>query len=224
VRTATLAVTAALLEASGALRRFGRTAGVGPVDIQVLPGERLALVGPNGAGKSTLLALLARALPPSEGAVSWAPGVRVGWAPQRPGVYGRLTALENLALFARLDGVAEPEEAAQRAADRLELPADRLAGELSGGNRQRLNVAVALLGDPDVLLLDEPTSALDPRARRLLWEQATPPDARHALVFATQSHEEAARADRVAVLLDGRLVFVGPAAELERSPVAEVLA
>jgi ABC-2 type transport system ATP-binding protein len=217
-------VTALVVEARGVGRRFGRRASVGPVDLEVRQGERLALVGPNGAGKSTLLALLARALPPSEGSVVWAPEIRVGWAPQRPGVYGRLTVLENLELFARLNRVPDPTSAARLGAESLELPADRLAGELSGGNRQRLNVAVALLGDPDVLLLDEPTSALDPRARRLLWEQAAPADGRRALVYATQSHDEAWRADRVAVLLEGRLAFAGPVDELERSPAAETLA
>src|SRR5829696_1373384 len=106
-----------LLRARGVARVFGRRRALGPVDVDVRPGERLALVGPNGAGKSTLLALLARAVPPSGGELHVAHGVRVGWAPQRPGVYGKLTARENLELFAALAGETDPVEAAARLAE-----------------------------------------------------------------------------------------------------------
>ena len=212
-----------LLRARGLARVFGRRRALGPVDVDVRRGERLALVGPNGAGKSTLLALLARAVPSSAGELHVAEGVRVGWAPQRPGVYGKLTARENLELFAGLAGEPDPAEAAARLAEELEVPADVRAGELSGGNRQRLNLAVALLGSPNVLLLDEPSTGLDPAARRRLWEVTLAAPRVDTLAWATQSLEEAALADRVVALLDGRVAFNGRPTDLAASPVAAAL-
>jgi ABC-type multidrug transport system ATPase subunit len=196
------------------------------VTLDVHSGERLALVGPNGAGKSTLLALLAGALEPTTGAVERPSGARVGWTPQRPSHYGRLTARENLELFARLEGTADPPAEATRLLEEFELPDDvRASSKLSVGNRQRLNLALSVIGDPDVLLLDEPTAALDPPQRRRLWESAARLHARGGtLVFATQNLDELERvADRVVVLLDGRLEFDGSLAEYERTDVAHVL-
>jgi ABC-2 type transport system ATP-binding protein len=190
-----------LVRAHGVAKRFGRRQALAPLDLELGSGETVALVGPNGAGKSTLISLLARALDPSAGRVEWADGIRVGWAPQRPAQYGRLSARENLELFARLEGARDP--AALLA--RFELPSDRPSEQLSVGNRQRLNVAIALLGEPEVLLLDEPTASLDPAQRRRLWETAAG-DGRTVL-FATQHLEEAERhADRIVALRDGELV------------------
>ena len=174
-----------------------------PTDIDVRGGEALALVGPNGAGKSTLLAILAGALEPSEGTVERADGVRVGWMPQRPAHYGRLSARQNLELFAAARGRRRRRDALLA---RLELPTDdRPAATLSVGNRQRLDLAISLLGDPQVLLLDEPTAALDPRQRRRLWETARGVrDGGGAVVLVTQNLEDLEHvADRVVVLLDG---------------------
>ncbi len=98
------AALSVLLAAHAVGRRYGGHVALHPTDLEVGAGEVVALVGPNGAGKSTLLALLAGALPPSGGRVEHPPGARVGWAPQRAGHYGRLTARENLELFARLAG------------------------------------------------------------------------------------------------------------------------
>jgi ABC-type multidrug transport system ATPase subunit len=209
-----------LLAARGASRRFGRAAALHPVEMEVWDGEAVALVGPNGAGKSTLLSLLAGALEPSEGTIERRKGVRVGWAPQRPAQYGRLSARENLELFARLEGEYDPSAAAEGLLVEFGLPGKaKPSSELSVGNRQRLNLAIALLGDPEVLLLDEPTAALDPDQRRRLWDRATAlREAGGALVFSTQNMEEVERlADRVAALRDGRLVFAGSAADYDRS-------
>jgi ABC-type multidrug transport system ATPase subunit len=209
-----------LLAARGVSRRFGRTVALHPVDLEVWDGEAVALVGPNGAGKSTLLSLLAGALEPSDGAIQRRKGVRVGWAPQRPAQYGRLSARENLELFARLEGEHDPPAAAGRLLAEFGLPGKaKPSSELSVGNRQRLNLAIALLGDPEVLLLDEPTAALDPEQRRRLWERSTAlREAGGALVFATQNMEEVERvADRVAALRDGKLVFTGSVSDYDRS-------
>jgi ABC-2 type transport system ATP-binding protein len=217
-----LTPSAPLLAAQGAARRFGHTSALEPVDLEVWDGEAVALVGPNGAGKSTLLALLAGALEPSAGTIERRKGVRVGWAPQRPAQYGRLSARENLELFARLEGERDPSAAAERLLADFELPGEAApSANLSVGNRQRLNLAISLLGSPAVLLLDEPTAALDPEQRRRLWERvAALRAAGGAIVFATQNLEEVDRvADRVVVLRDGRLVFAGSVAEYDRSHV-----
>ena len=190
------------------------------------PGDALALIGPNGAGKSTLLSILAGALDPSHGSVA-SGSPKVGWVPQKPAHYQRLSPRENLELFARLEGVPEAKEVAGRYIRLLDLPDDgRLTAELSAGNQQRLNVAVALLAGPDVLLLDEPTASLDPRQRRLLWEVAAQVREREgAVVFATQNLEELERfATRVAVLVGGELVFDGSLEQFKAAPEADVFA
>jgi len=199
-------VTRPLVRALGIARRYGDVEALAPTDVELSGGETVALVGPNGAGKSTLLALLAGALDPSEGTVDV--HARVGWVPQRPAHYARLSALENLELFARLEGVPGPGAAAQRLLERFALPTEpRPSGELSVGNRQRLNVALALLGEPRVLLLDEPTASLDPGQRRREWEVVSALRGEGgARCYATQNREEVEHADRVLVLLDGRVV------------------
>jgi ABC-2 type transport system ATP-binding protein len=213
---------APLLAARGVGRRFGGHVALEPTDIEVRPGEALALVGPNGAGKSTLLAILAGALEPSEGAVERAEGVRAGWMPQRPAHYGRLSPRQNLDLFARLERAGDPDVLLAR----LELPADdRPAATLSVGNRQRLDLAISLLPDPQVLLLDEPTAALDPRQRRRLWETARAVrDGGGAVVLVTQNLDDLEHvADRVAALLEGRVIFDGQVAAYLTSEAAGTL-
>jgi len=209
-----------LLAARGAARSFGRTSALQPVDLELWDGNAVALVGPNGAGKSTLLALLAGALGPSAGRVERRKGVRVGWAPQRPAQYGRLSARENLELFARLEGEHDAPAAVAALLDAFELPGEaEPSANLSVGNRQRLNLAISLLGSPHVLLLDEPTAALDPGQRQRLWKRVGAlRESGGAIVFATQNVEELERvADRVAALSEGRLVFDGSAADYDRS-------
>lgn len=216
-----------MLAARGVARRFGTHVALEPTDLELYDGEVLALVGPNGAGKSTLLAILAGALEPSEGAVERRPDVRIGWMPQRPAHYGRLSARENLELFARLEGEPDPREAARRELEAFELPpGDQPSATLSVGNRQRLNLAITMLGAPNVLLLDEPTAALDPRQRRRLWEAAARlTEHGGSVVLVTQNVEELERvADRVAVLLEGRKRFDGSVAAYRESAAAELLA
>jgi ABC-2 type transport system ATP-binding protein len=199
-----------LLAAREVGRRFGHRIALAPTTLEVRTGEAVALVGPNGAGKSTLLSILAGALPPSAGEVMRRARL-VGWAPQRPAHYGRLTARENLELFASLAALASPRDAARRLLALVALEEDAPAAELSAGNQQRLNLALALLGEPDVLLLDEPTAPLDAAGRARLWDVAAATrDRGGAVVFATQSTEEVERAaDRVVALLGGRIVFDG---------------
>jgi ABC-2 type transport system ATP-binding protein len=214
----------AVLRARAVARRFGTQVALEPTDVDVNAGEALALIGPNGAGKSTLLALLAGALEPSAGTIERVDEVQVGWVPQRTAFYDRLTGRENLELFARLEGEPNHASAAEQLLVRFEIPADQPAHTLSVGNRQRLNVALALLGSPRVLLLDEPTAALDPGQRRRLWETvAALRDEGGSVVFATQNLEELdLYADRVAVLQRGRLTFVGRTAEYRELHAEEI--
>ena len=213
-----------VLRARGVARRFGSQVALEPTDVDVQAGETLALIGPNGAGKSTLLALLAGALQPSAGSIERVGDVRVGWVPQRAAFYDRLTARENLQLFGRLEGEPDHAAVAAQLLTRFEIPADRPAHTLSVGNRQRLNVALALLGDPRVLLLDEPTAALDPGQRRRLWETVTAlRDEGGSVVFATQNLEEPELyADRVAVLQRGLVTFVGATADYRQLHAEEI--
>jgi ABC-2 type transport system ATP-binding protein len=216
-----------LLAARGAGRRFGDQTALQPTTVEIWEAEVVALLGPNGAGKSTLLALLAGGLEPTWGAIECRAGVRVGWTPQRPAHYGRLSPRENLELFASLENEPDPRAAATRLLERFELPdTPRPSARLSVGNRQRLNLAISMLGRPDVLLLDEPTASLDPPQRRRLWQSAVHvKELGGAVVFATQNHEELeGHADRVLVLLDGALVFDGPLDEYERTDSARMLA
>ena len=110
-------MTEPLVRALRVARRYGEVEALAPTDFELLPGETVALVGPNGAGKSTFLSILAGALEPSEGSVE--AHARVGWVPQRPAHYARLSARENLELFAQLEGVRDAPAAAQRLLERF---------------------------------------------------------------------------------------------------------
>jgi ABC-2 type transport system ATP-binding protein len=206
------------MRASAVGRRFGERWALRGVDFEVAPGELVAVIGPNGAGKTTLLSILAGIQSPDTGGVERPPG-GVGWVPQQPAVYSKLTVAENLRLFARLERVGDSEAAVERMLAQAGL-ADRAGdqvGTLSGGNRQRVNIAVGLLADPAVLLADEPSSALDPRQRERLWEFVSTLTARGtAVVYSTHYVQEAERyADRVVVIADGEIVFSGTPRALE---------
>jgi ABC-2 type transport system ATP-binding protein len=165
-----------VLSVSGLAKSYGEREALRDVTFDVLAGELVAVVGPNGAGKTTLLSIIAGAQSASAGSVSGlalGAGAReIGWAPQQPALYSKLTVRENLRLFAHLEGVGDADSAVARMLEQTGLGerADERVQSLSGGNRQRVNVALGLLADPRLLALDEPSSALDPGQRARLWE------------------------------------------------------
>jgi len=189
-------------------KRFGAKAALRDVSFDLEAGERVAVIGPNGAGKTTLLQILAGSMPPDEGEVDLPPA---GWVPQRAAVYSKLTVRENLQLFRRLEKA--PADRVERMLELTELGGDEETGKLSGGNRQRLNIAVGLLGDPSLVLLDEPSASLDPAQRERLWAFIATLEA--TVLYTTHDVGEAGRhADRVLVLADGELLYIGTPAEL----------
>jgi ABC-2 type transport system ATP-binding protein len=214
----------AALGASGLTKRYGERTALRDVSFEAAAGELVAIIGPNGAGKTTLLSILAGIQRPDAGSVTRPPR-EIGWVPQQPALYTKLSVAENLRLFARLERVSDPERAVARMLEQTGL-AERAGdevGRLSGGNRQRVNVAIGLLAEPPVLLLDEPSSSLDPRQRARLWEFIGELAARGtAIVFSTHDVQEAERyAARVLVLADGELLFTGTADELAATVEAD---
>jgi ABC-2 type transport system ATP-binding protein len=208
------------LAGHGLTKQFGERLALTDVSVEARAGELVGVIGPNGAGKTTLLAILAGVTSPTRGNVV-APPHEVGWVPQQPALYSRLSVAENLRLFARLEKVADPEAAVRRMLDQtgLQERADEVVARLSGGNQQRVNIAIGLLREPRALLLDEPSAALDPRQRERLWEFIAALAARGTTVmFSTHDVAEAERfSDRLLVLADGELLFSGTPAELDRA-------
>jgi ABC-2 type transport system ATP-binding protein len=210
--------TAAALRAEGLGKRYGDRWALRDVSFEAAPGELVAVIGPNGAGKTTLLSILAGIQAPTEGSVN-RPAREVGWVPQHPALYSKLSAAENLRLFARLEKVPDPSASVREMLEQTDLVdrADDEVGKLSGGNKQRVNIAIGLLADPPALLLDEPSSSLDPRQRERLWAFIGGlADRGTTIVYSTHNVAEAERhADRVLVLADGELLFTGSPRALE---------
>jgi ABC-2 type transport system ATP-binding protein len=209
----------AVLEARELVKRFGERVALRGVTIEARRGELVAVIGPNGAGKTTLLSILAGTQRADSGTIS-RHRAEIGWVPQQAALYGKLTVAENLRLFARLERRAEPEAEVERMLDQTGLHdrADDQVQTLSGGNRQRVNIAIGLLSEPEVLLLDEPSTALDPRQRDRLWEFIVAlAEGGTTVLYSTHVVQEAERyANTVVVLADGERVFSGSPRELER--------
>jgi ABC-2 type transport system ATP-binding protein len=207
-----------LIEARSVSKRYGERLALNGVSLAAERGEIVAIIGPNGAGKTTLLSIIAGIQAADDGEVREPPG-EIGWVPQQAAVYGKLTVAENLRLFARLEKRPDVEAVVKQMLQQtgLEERADDQVATLSGGNRQRVNIAIGLLAEPDALLLDEPSAALDPRQRERLWEFiGTLAEHGTTVLFSTHNVAEAERnAHRVIVLADGELIFEGSAQQLE---------
>jgi ABC-2 type transport system ATP-binding protein len=208
------------VRAQGLVKRFGEREALKGVSLATAAGELVAVIGPNGAGKTTLLSILAGILDPDGGELVIGAGA-VGWVPQQAALYRRLTVEENLLLFARLEKHPDPRASV---AEMLELTGlgerrGEIVARLSGGNQQRINIAIGLLARPRVLLLDEPSVGLDPRQRARLWEFVSTLAGRGTtVIFSTHDIQEAERyGDRMLVLADGEALFDGSAEELRET-------
>jgi len=216
-----------VIEGRGLIKSFDGRIALRGVSFEARRGELLAVIGPNGAGKTTLLSILAGIRRPDEGTVSRRPG-EIGWIPQQAALYRRLTVAENLRLFAHLERVADVDATVEEMLDQTGLGArrDDQVGTLSGGNQQRINIAIGLLARPAVLLLDEPSAGLDPRQRERLWEFVLGlAGGGTTVIFSTHNIQEAERyGQRLLVLADGERLFDGSAGELHRAVETEAAA
>jgi ABC-2 type transport system ATP-binding protein len=213
---------------SGLGVRYGRTQALEEVTFEA--GERsvAAVVGADGAGKTTLLRALAGVLRPSAGLVHRPERRRLGYVSAGPGVWADLTVDENLAFSGGAYGL-RGDRFGRRTGELLERTGlaaarDRLAGRLSGGMRQKLALAMALLHDPELLILDEPTTGVDPVSRAELWRLLAGSAARGAaVVLATTYLDEAERAATVLVLDQGRALLAGTPDEVIAAAPGRIL-
>ncbi|MFJ9773777.1 ATP-binding cassette domain-containing protein [Kitasatospora sp. NPDC101157] len=221
------------ISAVGLTKSYGDKAVLRGIDLSIPAGTVFALLGPNGAGKTTTVEILSTLIPADGGSVRVAghdlvreaDGVRraIGVTGQFSAVDNLLTAEENLMLMADLNHLRRREgrRRAEELLRRFDLTeaARKPVVTFSGGMRRKLDLAMTLVGDPEVIFLDEPTTGLDPRSRRIMWEIIRGLVADHGVTIflTTQYLEEADRlADRIAVLDGGRIVAEGTAEELKR--------
>ena len=215
------------IDVRGMTKRFGARTAVDGIDLQVRTGEVCGFLGPNGSGKTTFIRMICGLLRPDAGSGTCLgydvirESVRVqrevGYMTQRFSFWEDLTIAENLDFVARMYRVERRREAVEESLERLGL-ADRrrqLAGQLSGGWKQRLALAACMIHRPRLLLLDEPTAGVDPKARREFWEEIHH-YAAEGLTFLIATHymDEAERCHRLATLLDGRLLGHGTVPEV----------
>jgi ABC-2 type transport system ATP-binding protein len=221
--------TESVIDVQGITKRFGDRTVVDRIDLNVFRGEIFGFLGPNGSGKTTFLRMLCGLLTPDAGSgrclghdirsATAAIKREVGYMTQRFSFYEDLTIQENLDFIARIYAVPHRAEAVRQSLERLGLSdrSQQLAGQLSGGWKQRLALAACLIHNPQLLLLDEPTAGVDPKARRDFWEQIHRLASRGLTVLITTHYmDEAERCHRLAYLAYGQLLTHGTVAEVVR--------
>jgi len=230
------------IEARGLTKRFGNLTAVDHLDLDVPPAIIYGFLGPNGSGKTTAIRMLCGLLTPSEGNATVlgleipenanALKPNIGYMTQKFSLYGELTVQENFEFIADIYSYprAHRSERIEELIENYDLAGQRkqFAGTMSGGQKQRLALACAVLNKPQLLLLDEPTSAVDPKSRRDFWAKLfTLADAGTTILVSTHYMDEAERCHRLAILDHGRKVAGGSPAELQAAigmSIVEVLA
>ena len=218
-------MTEPAITSSGLSKHFGKLVAVDKVDLAIAQGEIFGFLGPNGSGKTTAIRMLCGLLTPTAGTMSVL-GLeipaqaeqlrhRIGYMTQKFSLYDDLTVQENMAFIAEIYGLgrAEAQTRIGELLDRYNLRpmADRMANAMSGGQRQRLALAVSTLHKPRLLILDEPTSAVDPENRRDFWEKLFDlVDEGATILVSTHYMDEAERCHQLAVLETGNLRIHGP--------------
>ncbi|MBK9942136.1 MAG: ABC transporter ATP-binding protein [Kouleothrix sp.] len=227
------------VETENLTRRFGEFVAVDNVTLKVAPGEVFGFLGPNGSGKTTTIRMLCGLLAPSQGAgrvlgfdigrESEAIKARIGYMSQKFSLYADLTVRENLAFYADVYGIARAERGT-RLASLIDMAGlhgreRELTANLSGGWKQRLALACAIVHQPRMLFLDEPTGGVDPEARRAFWELIYELAQQGVTVFVTTHYmDEAEHCNRIGLMYGGRLVALDTPAALKRSTIdGEVL-
>jgi ABC-2 type transport system ATP-binding protein len=220
----------ALIKTDNLTRAFGPLLAVDRLNLEIRPGEIFGLVGPDGAGKTTIMRMFAGILPPSEGdasilghSVRGEPErikERIGYMSQRFALYGDLTVLENIHFYADLYAVPKKERSARvprlLSFSNLDPFQDRLAQNLSGGMKQKLGLACALVHTPELLLLDEPTNGVDPVSRRDFWTILYDLLREGVTIFVSTAYlDEAERCHRIGLIHRGRIMSVGSPAEIK---------
>ncbi len=207
----------------GVTKQYDRITALAGIDLEIPAGSVYGIVGPNGAGKTTLMRILVGALAPDGGDVQVL-GLdprqerrrvrsQIGYMPQAPVLYEDLTAAENVAFFARghlLDAVRERVQRSLEFTDLVERAGD-VVRTLSGGMRQRVSLAAALVHQPRVLLLDEPTAGIDPELRHAFWQRFRDLTAHGTtLLISTHQMDEVVHCDQVAILRAGKVLADEP--------------
>ncbi len=220
------------LKVEGLLKRYPLTTALNGLELEVPEGEVVAIVGPDGAGKTTLLRILAGILDYDDGSLEFfgedfridfeRKKSSIGYMPQRFGLYEDLTVQENIDFFADLFTVPRRQRAERTSRllqfSRMERFRDRLAGALSGGMKQKLGLACALIHNPRLLLLDEPTNGVDPVSRREFWKLLYDLNSEGSTILVSSSYmDEAERANRFALMRDGQTIAVGEPHEARRN-------
>ncbi|MBT3390170.1 MAG: ABC transporter ATP-binding protein [Chloroflexi bacterium] len=223
---------AIILRADKLVKRYGKLTAVDNLSLEIFQGEILGLLGPNGAGKTTAINMLCGLLPPDAGQVfihgesvhggSLYARTRVGVCPQETILWEKLTCIEQLEFIGEM--YAMPRRAARQRGDELldtlglSDKRNELAATLSGGMKRRLNLALALIHNPEILILDEPEAGLDPQSRVLVREYICSLAREKTIILTTHNMDEAERmADRVAIIDHGRLLKLDSPEALKHS-------
>jgi len=227
-------MTRDVVQTSGLTKKFGGLVAVDHMDLSVNAGEIFGFLGPNGAGKTTTVRILCGLMMPTSGTATVVGHdvvtepeevkQRIGYMPQAYGLYDDLTVDENLEFFGSIYRV--PRDERRKRADeilqlvRLEDFRKHYAGQLSGGMKRRLSLAVSLIHNPELLILDEPTAGIDPPLRRIFWQYFRELNKRGVTFFInTHYMDEAELCDRLALISYGKLVSLGSPTELKRKAV-----